>query len=314
MSSEKIYAATPLLQSPALNARLGKQVYFKMDCHQPTRSFKLRGMAHLVQHHVAAGHTRFVASSGGNAGLSLAYACRHLGATVHVVVPASTNPRMRALIADEGATVDVYGATWQEAHGFAGALAEREGAVYVSPFDDPLLWTGHATMIDECAGEMAEPDWVVAAVGGGGLLCGIMEGMERNGWSQTKFLAAETHGAASYAEAMAHGELVTIDAIDSIATSLGARRVAQEAFTWSQRRQVTSHLCSDGQAVAAAKALADAFQVIVEPACGAALSAVFEDSPALASAGTILVIVCGGAGVDGAAFAKYLAQFGLLDA
>ena len=312
MSSEKIYASTPVFQSPALNARLGKQVYFKMDCHQPTRSFKLRGMAHLVRHHVAAGHTRFVASSGGNAGLSLAYACRQLGATVHVVVPASTNPRMRALIEDEGATVDVYGATWQEAHGFAQALAERDGAVYVPPFDDPLLWTGHATMIDECAAEMAEPDWVVAAVGGGGLLCGIMEGLERNGWTKTSFLAAETHGAASFAGAMARGELVTIDSIDSIATSLGARRVAQEALTWSQRRPVSSHLCSDAEAVAATKALADAFQVIVEPACGAALSAVFDCSPKLATASTILVIVCGGAGVDGAGFAKYLAQFGLL--
>ncbi len=313
MSAEKIYSSTPVFQSSALNARLGKQVYFKMDCYQPTRSFKLRGMAYLVQHHVAAGQRRFVASSGGNAGLSLAYACREMGAAVHVVVPESTNPRMRALIADEGATVDVHGATWQEAHGFALALAERDGAVYVPPFDDPLLWTGHATMIDECAAEMAEPDWVVAAVGGGGLLCGIMEGMERNGWVNASFLAAETAGAASFAQAMARGELVTIDVIDSIATSLGARRVAQAALTWSQRRSVSSHLCSDAQAVAATKALADAFQVIVEPACGAALSAVFEGSPTLAAAQTILVIVCGGAGVDAEGFAKYLAQFGLLN-
>ena len=143
-----IYAATPIFQSPGLNARLGKEVFFKMDCHQPTRSFKIRGMAHLVKHHIANGQSRFVASSGGNAGYSLAYACRRLGGSVHVVVPTTTNPRMQALIAGEGATIEVHGASWLEAHGLAQAIAERDGAVYVPPFDDPLLWGGHSTMID----------------------------------------------------------------------------------------------------------------------------------------------------------------------
>jgi L-serine/L-threonine ammonia-lyase len=307
-----IYAKTPIFQSTSLNAQLGKQVFFKMDCHQPTRSFKLRGMTHLVQHHIAMGQALFVASSGGNAGYSLAYACKRLGGQVHVVVPVTSNLRMQALIAGEGATVEVHGASWQEAHVYAQSLAVRDGAVYVPPFDDPLLWGGHASMIDECAAEIGEPDWVIAAVGGGGLLCGIMEGLERNHWNKTGFLAAETHGAASFARSLEVGELVTIDVIDTIATSLGARRVAQEALAWSQRRQVRSHLCSDAETVEGMKFLADAFQVIVEPACGAALSAVIRTSPQVADAATILVIVCGGAGIDSLGFARYMSDYGLL--
>jgi L-serine/L-threonine ammonia-lyase len=312
MKAQDIYHNTPIFQSPSLNARLGKEIFFKMDCHQPTRSFKIRGMAHLVEASVARGQNRFIASSGGNAGYSLAYAARRAGGQVHVVVPVTTHARMQALIAGEGATVEVHGASWQEAHELALVLAEQQGALYVPPFDDPLLWGGHASMIDECAAAMAEPDWVVAAVGGGGLLCGIMEGMERNGWQKAAFLAAETHGAASFAGAMAAGKLVTLDKIETIATSLGARRVAQEAFAWTQKRPVSSNLCSDAESVAGMKALADAFQVIVEPACGAALHTVFGGAPALADAKRVLVIVCGGAGVDGAGFASYLSQFGLV--
>lgn len=314
MSQDKIYAATPIFQSPELNQRLGMEVFFKMDCHQPTRSFKLRGMTHLVKHNLSIGQNTFVTSSGGNAGYALAYASKRLGGSVHVVVPVTTNARMRAFIEGEGATVQVHGASWPEAHEFAQMLAVQSGAKYVPPFDDPLLWGGHATMIDECAAEMGEPDWVVASVGGGGLLCGIMEGMERNGWKKASFLAAETHGAASFARSLEAGELVSIDSIDTIATSLGAKRVAEEAFAWSQRRQVKSHLCTDREAVEGMKAVADAFDVIVEPACGATLSTVFAPAPQFASGSKILAIVCGGATVDAEGFVRYLNQFDLLKA
>lgn len=307
-----IYANTPLFQSPALNHRLGKTVYFKMDCHQPTRSFKLRGMSHLVSHLKASGITQFVASSGGNAGYSLAYACRHLGVQAHVIVPETTHARMRNMIAEEGAKVEVHGASWQEAHAYAMRLADDRGAYYVSPFDDPLLWEGHATMIDECAQEIAAPDAVVAAVGGGGLLCGIMEGMERNRWLQTEFVAAETKGAASYLRAVEAGKVVSLDAIDTVATSLGAKKVAESALEWSRKRKVVTHICTDAEALTAAKKLADTFNVLVEPACGAALSAVFLPSPLIQRASTVLVIVCGGAGIDTDIFWRQLKDFGLI--
>jgi L-serine/L-threonine ammonia-lyase len=134
-----------------------------------------------------------------------------------------------------------------------------------------------------------------------------------DGWKNASFLAAETHGAASFARSIEEGELVTIDSIDTIATSLGAKRVAEEAFAWTQRRHVKSHLCSDREAVAGMKAMADAFEVIVEPACGATLSAVFAPVPPFAPASKILVIVCGGATVDAAGFVRYLNQFDLLE-
>jgi L-serine/L-threonine ammonia-lyase len=307
------YLQTPLFQSPELNNRLGKEIWFKMESHQPTRSFKLRGMSYLVNHHFARGNKRFVASSGGNAGYSLAYACRQVGARTHVVVPSTTPLRMRTMIAGEGATVEVHGNAWPEAHIHAMEVAESQNAIYVSPFDDPLLWKGHSTMIDECAEVIAEPDMVIAAVGGGGLLCGLMEGMERNGWKNSTFLGAETSGAASLAKVIKEGEWGAIASIDTIATSLGARQVAEKAFQWTQDRSVASYVCSDKQAVAATKGFLDHFNVLVEPACGAALSAVYLPAPEIQSAKSILVIACGGAGIYSDTFLKYLQDFGLVE-
>lgn len=293
-----LHIVTPLLQSPELNARLGRQVYFKMESHQPTRSFKLRGMAHLVARKIQEGQRDFIASSGGNAGYSLAYAAARLGARVHVVIPQSTPPRMRALIEGEGATVEIHGQSWNEANDLALQLVKRTGGYYVSPFDDALLWEGHSSLIDECAAEMAEPDLVIAAVGGGGLLCGIFQGLERQGWNRAAMLACETEGAASYHAAKEAGLPVTLDRIDTVATTLGARRVADQAFAWSRQRRVDSHVCSDPQAVRAVKAFADEFGVLVEASCGAALSAVYLPSQAIVQAKSVLVVACGGAAMD----------------
>ena len=271
MANHNYYLKTPLFESQILNQRLGKRIFFKMETFQPTRSFKLRGMDHLVKHHVALGNRLFVGSSGGNAGYSLAYAGRMRGAKVKVFVPESTLPKMIALIRAEGAELIVAGPTWQEADAAAQAEVANSGAIYVSPFDNPLLWEGHASMMEECAQEIDAPDLVVAAVGGGGLLCGILEGMENVGWEKTEFLGAETTGAASFAAAILAGKLVGIPQIDTIATSLGAKTIAEAAFLWTKSHVVESYICSDRQALEAVADFAEKFNVLVEPACGAAL-------------------------------------------
>jgi L-serine/L-threonine ammonia-lyase len=74
---------------------------------------------------------------------------------------------------------------------------------FVHPFDDELLWRGHATMIHEVATQGPRPEVVVVSVGGGGLLCGVLEGMHACGWSDVPVLAVETVGAASLRAAIA---------------------------------------------------------------------------------------------------------------
>ncbi len=204
----------------------GARVWLKVDSLQPSGSFKIRGIGASCEEARAKGATAFVSSSGGNAGLAVAWAGRELGVPVTVYVPRTTSERMIGKMRDEGARVEVHGEAWDDAHAAALKATEGTGAFYVHPFDAPAVWRGNATMVTEAVGQgMKRPDAVVVSVGGGGLLCGVLEGMHTVGWKDVPVLAVETVGAASLAAAMEAGEPVDIGRIASIATTLGARRV-----------------------------------------------------------------------------------------
>jgi L-serine/L-threonine ammonia-lyase len=286
-----LHIATPLIESGAM-ARPGQAFWLKMEALQPAGSFKNRGVGHACGVYAQRGARRFVSSSGGNAGIACAYAGRKLGIPVLVVVPQTASQRAIELIRREQAEVIVHGASFQEANEYAQSLLSPTDA-FVHPFDDPLLWQGHASMIDEVAASGLVPDAVVLSVGGGGLLCGVVEGLQRQGWNDVPVFAVETAGADSLAAAMAAGEPVTLPGITSIATSLGARRVALAAFEAASSHPLKSVVVSDAAAVAACLRFLDDQRVLVEPACGAAL-AVAYDGALLADYKNVLLIVCGG--------------------
>lgn len=288
-----LHIHTPLLDSPGLSALTNKKVYLKLEALQPSGSFKTRGIGAVCEELKRRGVERFVSSSGGNAGIAVAYAGKRLGVPVTVVVPETTSERAKGIIASFGAEVVVHGASWQEAHGHAESLALISGAV-VHPFNHPLLWSGNATLIDEVLSEGVRPDAVIVSVGGGGLYSGVVEGLRRNRLEQVPVIAVETEGMSSFHTSITRGELVELEAVTGVATSLGAKRVAEQAFALQQVHPTHSILVSDKQAVSACVRFLDDHRLLVEPACGAALAAVYDNLPELAEYQTIVCVVCGG--------------------
>ena len=291
---------TPIYRSFQQSNALGKDIYYKMDCHQPSGSFKIRGIGLLCREKRREGITHFVIASGGNAGLALAYSGYRLGVEVTVVVPESTKETMRERIRLLGARLEVQGESWLEAHNYAMKLAEKadpECRGYVHPFDHPTLWRGHASLIEEAAEQLEEqPDLVIVAVGGGGLFCGIMEGLEKLGWQNTKVLCVETEGAASLYKSIEVGHQVTLEQINTVATSLGAKRICDQAWAYAQLPSVAAATVNDEEAIAACRSFASEYLCIVEPACGAALAMLNSSHPFLQAAQRILVVICGGSG------------------
>ncbi|MES2016476.1 MAG: pyridoxal-phosphate dependent enzyme [Pseudomonadota bacterium] len=288
-----LHIETPLIESGALASRPGQRVWLKMEALQPPGSFKIRGVGHACEEYLRRGAKRFISSSGGNAGIAAAYAGRRLNVPVMVVVPETATERAKDLIARECAGVIVHGATFQEANAKARAMLGPDDA-FIHPFDDPLLWQGHASMIDEVARAGLAPDAIVLSVGGGGLLCGVAEGLARHGWGHVPVIAVETQGADALAQSLSANVRVALPAITSIATSLGASMVAEQAFTWSSEHPVRSVVVSDQAAVAACLRFMDDHRVVVEPACGAALAVLYGAAPELIGYKNVLVIVCGG--------------------
>ncbi|MEC5343095.1 pyridoxal-phosphate dependent enzyme [Brenneria populi] len=290
----QLHINTPLLNSRALGQIAGRNVWLKMDALQPCGSFKIRGIGLACQTYYENGARRFISSSGGNAGLAVAYAGRLLDVPVIVVVPETTSARAQELLRLEQAEVIVYGGSWQEANEFALSLVKETDA-FLHPFDNPLLWQGHATMIDEVVSCGLRPDAVILSVGGGGLLCGVIEGLRRNGFSEVPVIAVETEGAASFHAAVNAGHAVEIERINTVATSLGAKRVCDRAVEYAGSHAVISELVSDAEAVNACRKFTDDHRVVTEPACGASLACLYERKAVLEPFSNPLVIVCGGA-------------------
>ncbi len=296
MNTSYLHIETPLIESVPLSKRVKSKVWLKMEALQPSGSFKLRGIGMACQHYSSEGAKRFISSSGGNAGIAVAYSGRKLGVPVTVVVPVTTTEGAITAIRDEKADVVIKGETWQEAHQYSLELT-GSGSVYIHPFDNPLLWAGHATIIDEVRKLNLHPDAVVLSVGGGGLLCGTIEGLNNNNMPNVPILAVETEGADSLSASLKAGRHVEIDNITSIATSLGAKKVAKAAYDWCHKHEVVSHVVSDIEAIDSCLEFCNDHRLLVEPACGASLAALYNPADFLKDKDCILIIVCGGAGV-----------------
>lgn len=235
--------------------------------------------------------------------------------SVRVHVPISTPQLMIDCLRAAGADVVVHGAVWDEAHAEAEKFAATQGpsALLVHPFEGEDLWEGHSTIIDEIAMQLPEsvvPDVVICAVGGGGLLCGVLEGLKRvygNVEKKPVVVAVETEGAQSFSLALEMGRPVPLPGgITSIARSLGALQVSNRPLQLREeygRERVRSHVVTDAQAVGGLVAFADELGILVEPSCGAGLALAYGGElkkavPELGSDSTVVVIVCGGSIVN----------------
>lgn len=307
-----LHRETPLLESVPLGAVSGRRVFLKMENMQPAGSFKLRGIGRVCEEAANAGATRFISPSGGNAGYAASWSGRELGVCTTVIVPVTTSEEAKNAIASLGAEVIVSGKSWKESNELALKMSgEDPKSKYIHAFDDPVMWDGHGTLIDEAAKQGPKPDAVVLSVGGGGLLCGVVAGMDRNGWGDVPVLACETEGAASFAAAVAAGEIVELDGITSVATSLGARAVAPHALEICRDHRIIPYVVPDEAAVSACGRFLDDHRVLVEPACGVSLSAIYDNTPLLGDTGTVLVVVCGGIGISAAKLRDLETRFGL---
>jgi threonine dehydratase len=162
---------TPLRRSFAL--RGSGEAYLKLECWQPTGSFKVRGATHVLTSLSPEERRRgVVAASAGNHALGVAFAVQALGGRTDATlfVP-ETAPRAKVEKL-RGFPVKVHeaGATYDDAHALAMAHVERTGATYVHAFDDPRTAAGQGTAALEILDDLPQVGAIVVPVGGGGLI------------------------------------------------------------------------------------------------------------------------------------------------
>lgn len=164
---------TTIIEAPRLSRRLGAEVTIASETFQLTGSFKFRA-AYNVALHVP--NEQIIAASSGNFGQALAYACQLTGKRCTVVMPDDSAQVKVEAVRDYGATVDLIDVRQVSRAARVEQLAAQALDVYIaSPYDDPLVIDGNASLGDELRALGRTFDKIVVPVGGGGLLSGILQ-------------------------------------------------------------------------------------------------------------------------------------------
>jgi threonine dehydratase len=299
-----------LLVDDALAAAVGAatRVWLKEELFQRTGSFKPRGALSVMLDLDAAALKRGVTGvSAGNHAISLGYCARRLGTTAKVVMPKNANPFRVQVCRELGATVELVDNV-HDAFARVKEIEKTEGRTFVHPYEGPKTALGTASVglefIDQVRAAGASLDAVIVAAGGGGLTGGVACAVKQIS-PQTAVYAVEPEGADSLSKSFKAGSPQSIDAVRTIADSLGAPRCEAYSFALNRRFVDEVVLVNDNQIRDGMRLLFRAAKLVVEPAGAAALAALMFPLRARLEGKCVGIIVCG-ANIDPQTFAKQL--------
>jgi len=285
-------APTPLIRSEAFSRRLGANVHFKLETLQPTHSFKVRGaFSALTRLTAEQRKLGVVTASGGNHGLAVAYAAAKLGIPASIFLPQSATEAKLSAIRRLGPEIVIHGKAWDDANTLAMQVARESGRTYVHPFDNASVMAGQGTLVAEVL-QHVQPDLIVASIGGGGLISGILSAVQHFA-PATKVYGVETEGADSMFQSRRAGRIVELDAITSIAETLGARKTEKFQFETVCRYAADLVTVSDASAVRALVDIVELEKLLAEPAASCSVAALLEGKIACPSGANVVVVLCG---------------------
>jgi len=286
------------------------EVWMKEELFQRTGSFKPRGALTVMLDLDTAALARGVTGvSAGNHAISLAYSARCLGTTAKVVMPRTANAFRVQVCREFGAEVELV-ADVHVAFERVLEIERDEGRTLVHPYEGPKTALGTASVglefIDQIRDAGTGLDAVLVAAGGGGLTGGVACAVKQLS-PDTAVLVVEPEGADTMHRSFAAGSPQSIDAVRTIADSLGAPRCEPYSFALNRRFVDEVVLVSDDQIREGMRLLFRAAKLAVEPAGAAALAALMFPLRARLAGRRVGVVVCGG-NIDHASFASLLAQ------
>jgi threonine dehydratase len=301
---------TPLEGSRALAERVGGPVWLKCENLQRTGSFKIRGayvrIARLSDEERACG---VVAASAGNHAQGVALAAALLGCSATVFMPTGAPiPKVQATKA-YGATVQLHGATVDEALQAAAAFAAETGAVLIHPFDHSDVIAGQGTVGLELLEQCPDVRTVVVCTGGGGLVSGIAAAVKALR-PDVEVVAAQAAGAAAFPQSLAAGRPTPLLSMGTMADGIAVGCPGDVTFR-HVRDLVDRVVTVDDDALSRALLLSlERAKLVVEPAGAAGLAAVMEDPTAFAPP---VVVVLSGGNIDPLLLSKVI-RHGLIAA
>lgn len=300
---------TPLIESPALNERLGGRVLMKAETLQVAGAFKFRGAYNRISRLTADELKRgVVAYSSGNHAQAVAAAAGMMGTTAIIVMPADS-PKVKVEgVIRLGGEVRMYDRYTESREAIGEEIAASKGSVLVRPFDDPFVIEGQGTIgleiLDQAkAAGVAPLDQLVCGASGGGLIAGINLAMAALS-PHTPVIGVEPRDYNDTQLSLAAGERLTYaPAQGTICDALMTDRPGELTFPINRRLDRVETV-SDAEVAEAVRYAFHTLKLVVEPGGAVSLAALLAGK--VETNGRATAIVLSGGNIDPALFSAII--------
>ena len=231
---KEVTQETKLIYSSYFSDMTGNKVYLKPENMQRTGAYKVRGayykISTLSEEDRAKG---LITASAGNHAQGVAYAAKAFGCKATIVMPTVTPLIKVNRTKSYGAEVVLHGDVYDDACAKAYELAEEYGYTFVHPFDDLDVATGQGTIAMEIVQELPTVDYILAPIGGGGLITGVST-LAKMLNPKIKVIGVEPAEAASMTAAIEAGHTVTLPSANTIADGTAVQTPGKIIFPYIQ--------------------------------------------------------------------------------
>ena len=285
---------TPVLTSESLNEMAGCQLFFKCENFQKVGAFKARGAMNASLSLTEEERKKGLAThSSGNHAQALARAAKILGTKSYIVMPRTAPDIKKRGVRGYGGEIFECEPTLQAREATLAEVIAKTGATEIHPFNNYKVMEGQATATKELLETVAPLDFILAPVGGGGLLSGTALAAKYFS-TNTIVIGAEPAGSDDAFRSLQSGKIEEAQSntiADGLLTKLG-----DKTFPIIHKEVKEIITVTDEEIVAAMRLIWERLKIIVETSCAVPFAAVLKDKSKFQ--GTRVGIILSGGNVD----------------
>ena len=261
---KKVTLPTDLVYSEYFSSQTGGKVYLKPENMQYTGAYKVRGAYYKISTMTEEEREKgLITASAGNHAQGVAFAAQKFGCKATIVMPTVTPLIKVNRTKSYGANVILHGDVYDDACAYALKLAEEQGMTFVHPFDDLDVATGQGTIAMEIVQELPTVDYILAPIGGGGLITGVAT-LAKMLNPNIRVIGVEPAGAACMKASLQAGEVVTLPNVNTIADGTAVKTPGKNVFPYLQKNLDDIITIEDDDLIVAFLDMVENHKMIVE--------------------------------------------------
>lgn len=283
---------TPVLHSRLLDAATQANVFLKCESFQKTGSYKMRGASNAILNLSDAQRNKGVVThSSGNFAQSLSLAAKNLGVKAYIVMPSSAPKIKQKAVLDYDGIVTISEPTLAARELASEKIQQETGATFIHPSNDVDVIDGQGTACYELLQEESDFDYIIAPIGGGGLIAGTC--LFANAFSpSTKVIGAEPFEVDDAYRSLKSGKIETNETTNTVADGLKTQ-LGNHNFPIILKHVDQVIRVTEEEIIAAMRFVWERMKIMIEASSAVAVAAVFKE-PTLFKNKKVGIIISGG--------------------